>query len=305
MLKALVPGAQTSGFVKMETRMGHCEVTVSAQGFRANQRIPLKAVLTMRDARATVEIGELLIDHHGQGSVRRVFDDVPVAGVRLSRYEGVCVLQVQDDEATPLLGGSIGGEGYVDWRAVALRAAGLASEPSATVVPEKTETATPPPEQPIEENKKEAPTQLSPELALAPTLAPTEMLPIVPAEPLPDAAETPVLHPEQPPTSWRWPERCGDIEALFMASPPCNPFGEQTNAAYVRVAMPGVVTGADHYVMGVDIEDGEVKRIRYGVPGNKRATPPPGLEGYRWRQDKDGGGYWLAGYDAATGEVVA
>lgn len=98
-----------------------------------------------------------------------------------------------------------------------------------------------------------------------------------------------------------WPELAADLKTLFWEGERIQPFDAE-GFLFVRAPLPPESGYADCAV-GVKPEGGIPAVIVYALKGAPATEPPPGLEGYVWREGENAG-YWTTWIDAQTGEQM-
>ena len=87
-----------------------------------------------------------------------------------------------------------------------------------------------------------------------------------------------------------WPACIEPLRGLFRTRASCRPFDAE---GFVLIKAPiAPETGLDHCIAGLSCADGKPERVLYGIPARYTPEPPPGLEGYAWR-DAGESGYWV------------
>ena len=285
-----------AGFARIEIRSGRGSMSLNAQGIK-NTLIDGEryvAVLVAEGGKGAYECGELIPGSRGQGNMLFEFDPQNVGGAPLENYTAAVVALRNGDSVTPLVAGIFGRKGIDDWDAAVaplfkasetVKAASvLHEEQQSERVAEATDSAS---------DIEVAPADIDGEadegqdaFAAEDSFASMEKLVKLCAQDL------------------TWQGYAFAMKRLFEEYPVVSPLDDVKDMLFVKINMPVISAGVDHYILGAHAKGDEVDMLCIGVPGAGGIVPPPGLESATWKSDGKGKGYWLTWQDAYMGYPI-
>lgn len=315
MLRPIVPGY--SGHVRWERRtlMGRMYFIVQAPENQGE----LLAMLTgeKKNERYGAKLGQLRRDGRGQATLAYSFDPRSIEGRPLEDYDRVMIVQKEKEGCRVVLAGNLNGSTGTDFDGAQAVACERLSEGKTLAwdlyEPSESEPENEPKIQLSDESKAVLEDTGSVDLVeTEPSdgeiVAAEDDENEISSDPLNVSADD-ATHADsvaaqrlygidihQP-----WGSVLEGVRQYF-ATLPSVPVDLPGDFVYVQAPMPEG-SGYPHVLIGLSVQDGQIRAVRYALPGAYAPQPPVGLENYTFQTGNDGQ-WWVLTVDPKTGNPL-
>lgn len=276
-LRAVISGY--SGHARLVQSGSDAELELRLQSPSGSAELWATLVEKSMDGYRSCPLGQLTVDDRGQatGSFAMTAADISP--------EILAIVQRDDDDCKLAMSGFLNGPRNVNWADVRAAACDAVTANRCTVTPPATSQL---PE--IDDNDRDDDDDDHDRDGSCEPEDDDD------ARPGATAAEVAGISPDA-----IWPDEIAALQPFFETQSPVPAF---LGTRYTFVHMPASADQPE-YLAGLWCLYGDPTRAAYAVPADTPDAQPPELEGFLWRANADGSGFWVAYIDATTGEPIS